>query len=126
VQQGRLPFLGDQGFIVDSSFNLSYKQVSLIAKDLEPNAIMFQKWDVLYPYWYAANIEQGRTDLSFIEQNPYHTSSGFPTSTIDFIRANFGKHPIYLAAYQSEVQQAGFKLRLVSIDFAQFYKVEKP
>lgn len=126
VQQGKLPFLSDSSYVVDSNFNLSYKQVSLVVKDLKPNAIMFQNWDVLFPYWYAADIEQGRTDLRFIEQDPYHKSSGFPASTIDFIRANVGKHPIYLADYQSEVQQAGFKLIPVSIDFAQFYKVEKP
>jgi len=126
VQQGKLPFLSDPGYVVDSSFNLNYKQVSLIVKDLKPNAIMFQGWSVLYPYWYAANIEQGRTDLRFIEQDPYHQSLGFPASTIDFIRANVGEHPIYLAAFQSEVAQAGFKLIPVSIHFAQFYKVEKP
>ena len=126
VQQGKLPFLSNPSYIVDSSFNLSYKQVSLIVKDLEPNAILFQEWSVLYPYWYAANIEQGRADLRFIEQNPYHQSPGFPASTIDFIRANVGEHPIYLAAYQSEVKQAGFKLTPVSIHFALFYKVEKP
>ena len=126
VQQGKLPFMSDPGYVVDGSFNLSYKQVQLVVKDLESNAIMFQTWNVLYPYWYAANIEQGRTDLRFIEQDPYHQSSGFPVSTIDFIRANVGKHPIYLSAYQSEVQQAGFKLTPVSLGFAHFYKVEKP
>jgi hypothetical protein len=126
VQQGKLPFLGNPGYVVDGSFNLAYQQVLLVVKDLEPDAIMFQGWGLLYPYWYAAHIEQGRIDLRFIEQNPYHESPGFPASTVEFIRANNRQHPIYLVAHQPEVVQAGFKLVPVRIGFAQFYKVEEP
>jgi 4-amino-4-deoxy-L-arabinose transferase-like glycosyltransferase len=126
VQQGKLPFLGDQGYVVDNSFDLRYKQLSRIVQKLEPNAIVFLNWDVLFPYWYAADIEQERTDLRFIEQNPYHESPGLPASTIGFIRANIGQHPIYMADRQPEVAQAGFKLRPVDINFIRFYKVEKP
>lgn len=126
VQQAKLPFLGNPGYVVDNSFKLEYQQVLLVVKELEPNAIMFQDWRLLYPYWYAASIELGRTDLRFIEQNPYHEPPGFPTSTVKFIRANIGQHPIYLVYLQPEVVQAGFKLLPVHIGFASFYKVEKP
>jgi len=126
VQQGKLPFLNDPGYVVDSTFNLSYQQVLLVLKELEPDAILFQNWPLLYPYWYAALIEQGRTDLRFIEQNPYHEPPDFPTSTIEFIRANLDQHPIYLADYKAELVRAGFRLLPVQMGFAQFYKVEKP
>jgi hypothetical protein len=46
-------------------------------------------------------------------------------STVEFIRANIDQHPIYLAAQQREVEQAGFKLRAVTVNMTRFYKVEK-
>jgi hypothetical protein len=125
VQRGQLPFLGDQSYVVNSNFDLRYKQLSRIVGKLEPNTIIFLNWDMLSPYWYAADIEQGRTDLRFVEQDP-HDSPGFPASAIEFIRANIDTHPVYLSAFQPEGKQAGFTLISVEINFVRFYKVEKP
>ena len=111
--------------MVDNNTSITYQVVSNVVKELEPNAILFQNWSVLYPYWYAAHIEHKRTDLRFIEQNPFHEPSTLAQSTIEFIRANIDQHPIYLAAQQREVEQAGFKLRAVTVSMTRFYKVEK-
>jgi hypothetical protein len=126
VQQGQVPFLGQRGYVVDNNTALMYQVASNVVKDLEPNAIVFQNWNVLYQYWYAASIEQNRADLRFIEQNPFHEPSTLAQSTIEFIRANIDTHPIYLAAQQREVEQAGFRLRAATVSTTRLYKVEKP
>ncbi len=125
VQQGKVPFAGQRGYVVHDRTETNYKVASNVVKELEPNAIVFQNWDVLYQYWYAASIEHKRTDLRFIEQNPFHEPSTLAQSTIEFIRANIDVHPIYLAAQQREVEQAGFKLRAVTVSQTRLYKVEK-
>jgi 4-amino-4-deoxy-L-arabinose transferase-like glycosyltransferase len=126
VRQSNIPFIGDEHYVVDKSFKASYQQVRQIVTDLEPNAIVFEGWRLLWPYWYAAQIEQSRSDLRFIEQYPIHETPGLPASTVEFIRANLAQHPIYLAAYQAEVVQAGLRLDPVTIDDEQFFKVERP
>jgi hypothetical protein len=126
VQKGQSPFIGQDGYWVQSDTGAKYQTVSRVVSQIEPNAIMFQTWDELYQYWYAAYFQQKRTGLRFIEQIPYHEPLTLPNSTIKFIRANIDTHPIYLYKEQPEVEEAGFKLRVVSIAGVQFYKVEKP
>jgi hypothetical protein len=126
VQKGQSPFIGQDGYWVQNDTGAKYQTVSRVVSQIEPNAIMFQTWDELYQYWYAAYFQQKRTDLRFIEQIPYHEPLTLPNSTIKFIRANIDTHPIYLYKEQPEVEDAGFKLRAVSIAGVQFYKVEKP
>jgi len=126
VQQGKVPFAGQRGYAVHDRTETNYGVASNVVKEMEPNAILFLGWGVLYQYWYAAAIEFERADLRFIQQNPFHEPSTLAQSTIEFIRANIDTHPIYLAARQREVEQAGFKLRAVTVSQARLYKVEKP
>jgi hypothetical protein len=126
VQKGQSPFIGQEGYLVQNDTLAKYQTVSRVVSQLEPNAIMLQSWDELYQYWYAALFEQHRTDLRFIEQHPYHEPFTLPDSTIEFIRANIDTHPIYLYRELPEVEQAGFKWHIVTIDTLQFLKVEKP
>jgi hypothetical protein len=119
------PFIGQEVISFKVTHCPNIRRFRVVSQ-LEPNTIMFQSWDELYQYWYAAHFEQKRTDLRFIEQNPYHEPLTLANSTIKFIRANMDAHPIYLYKEQPEVEEAGFKLRAVTIDTLQFFKVEKP
>ena len=38
--------------------------------NLPENAIVFTEWDIMWPYYYVAYLEEDRADLAFIEAFP--------------------------------------------------------
>jgi len=91
---------------------------------LEPNAIVFTNWVWLYLYYYAAHVEQGRTDLRFVETYPWSEKWGLARSVPEFVQANFQNHPIYFSQRIGEIEAIGFTLRPVTFGTMQLYKVE--
>ena len=79
-------------------------------RDMEPNAIAFVGWNELYPYYYIAYIEQGRTDLAFVEFTPYSKKPGLSSSSLAYIRSLHGTRPMYFAYPLDELRRAGIQL----------------
>jgi 4-amino-4-deoxy-L-arabinose transferase-like glycosyltransferase len=125
VRAGRVSFIGADRYILQTYGDFDYGMASRVVRALEPDAVVLMGWDHLYQYWYAASIDQQRTDLRFVELQPYHQSPGFPASTIQFIRAQLDAHPVYLAVYSADVEAAGLTLSPVSINTLVFFKVGK-
>ncbi len=93
---------------------------------LEPNAIVFTDWNWLYLYYYAAHVEQGRTDLRFVETYPWAEKWGLARSVPEFVQANFQEHPIYFSQRVGEIEGIGFTLQSVMLGPTQLYKTALP
>ena len=53
---------------------------------LEDDAVVFTGWCVLYPYYYVAHVEKGRTDMVFLHDYPSAGRFVLADSAIDYIR----------------------------------------
>jgi hypothetical protein len=123
LMNGRAPFLNARDYFADDAENI-YKIAAKTVQQLDHNAIVFTDWTWLYPYYYAAHIEQQRLDLQFVETYSRSDTPGLPVSVVDFIRAKIDAHPIYFSDRVAEVERAGFELRPVYFGFIRFYKVQ--
>jgi hypothetical protein len=61
---------------------------------LEDDAIVFTNWDMLFPYYFVAHVEAGRTGMDFHEAYPQEGMGGLADSTLAYIKANIDR-PIY-------------------------------
>ncbi len=125
VKEGRTPFINAKGYLVNDGSKNIYKVAAALTPKFDQNAIVFIDWNQLYPYYYAAHIEQGRLDLQFVEMYPHADAEGLADSSLEFIRSQIDSRPIYFATPAFEVGRAGFKLRPVNFGLIRFYKVEK-
>jgi hypothetical protein len=125
VHAGSVPFANIPTYPVNSDTETTTRIARRVTEQLPPNAIVFIDWNRLYAYYYAAQIEQHRADLRFIEAAPRSDRFGLPASTIEFIRANIATHPILFFQPYVEVEQAGFSFRTREIWFSTFYQVEQ-
>ena len=96
-------------------------------KDMPQNAIVFVDWDMLYPLYYVAHIEQDRADLTFIETFPRDDTGKLADSVVDYVRTHIDDHPVFFTERISELTGAGYKFKPVRIA-SQFkvYAVESP
>ncbi|HLF02750.1 MAG TPA: hypothetical protein VI547_12285, partial [Anaerolineales bacterium] len=118
------PFINAEGYLVDDSSELVYKAAARVVPLLDKDAIIFVDWHNLYPYYYAAHIEQQRTDLRFVEMYTHTDTPGLPESVIEFILSEIDSHPIYFADRVAALEKAGFELRPTYFGFLRFYKVQ--
>lgn len=71
------------------------RTAEFLVKKLEPDAMVFTSWDKVFPYYFVAALEQRKTGMSFYEEFVQDGMTGAAASTLAFIDANLGKHPIY-------------------------------
>jgi 4-amino-4-deoxy-L-arabinose transferase-like glycosyltransferase len=62
--------------------------------DLPENAIVFTDWDMMWPYYYTAYLENNRTDLAFLETYPADDQEQLAASLVELVRDNLGKRPM--------------------------------
>jgi hypothetical protein len=99
--------------------------ISKIAAALDENAILFTDWGKLFPLIYAAQVEQGRDDLQFMETYPQDEALGLSQSELDLIRQNLADHPIYFDTNPKGLTKAGFRTKLVWRGPINLYQVQK-
>jgi hypothetical protein len=126
IRQGEVPFMGAENYLLWEDPVPMLRMVSNTVEQMNPNAIVFMDWNWLYPYYYAAHIEQGRMDLRFVETTPRADVPGLPASVIEFIAANIDTRPIYFSRPFDEVRAAGFEFRRTEIWYITFYQVVLP
>jgi hypothetical protein len=63
--------------------------------NLPENAIVFTDWDMVWPYYYTAYLENSRDDLAFIETYPADDQEQMATSLVEFVSDNLGKRPMF-------------------------------
>jgi hypothetical protein len=75
------------------------------------NALVLMDWYNLYGYLYAAQVEQGRTQMQFMEAYPYATKNEIADSLLDFLREKMKNgYPVYSLNQIDELQRSGFRL----------------
>lgn len=101
-----------------------HQELASVVKALPKNSILFTNWGVLYPYLYIAQVEEGRSDLYFIDPLPRDDYLHFSPSTADLIRQSLPERPIYFERYLDEVVEAGFRLIKVPVGGQIYYQVK--
>jgi hypothetical protein len=95
---------------------------------LEDNAVVFTRWEKLYPYYFVAHVEQGRKDIRVHELYPKGNMDGIAQSTIEYVKRDFKEREFYFEFTPSEaitgLEEINkyFEVELVDID-KPIYKV---
>jgi hypothetical protein len=124
IQAAQAPFFNAEDYPANDMAINVVKIAANTVPLLDENAIVFTDWTWLYPYYYAAHVEQQRLDLQFVETYSRSDQSGLPASVIEFIRSEIGSRPIYFSEGVAEVEAAGFELKPIYFGFIRFYKVQ--
>jgi hypothetical protein len=80
-----------------------HQEAKAIVDGVEDNAIVFTNWDLLYTFYYVADVEEGRMDMAFHETFPQDGVTKLAASARAYIDSNLGKRPIYTTEYSSEL-----------------------
>ena len=83
-----------------------------IVNQLEDDAILFTDWNRLYPAYYVAHVEQGRTGIWVHETYPC-CERGLSKTAMEYIAANIGLRPIYFTQSDPALTT---RYRLVTVD----------
>ena len=124
IRTGSTPFAREREYLVQPDTPSIARIAPLVTAALEPNAIVFTNWTWLYPYYYAAHIEQGKTGIQFIETAPRSEQRGLAASLFEFIDANINERPIYSTEQEMAFVRAGYRLRAVPVGPTTMYRLE--
>jgi hypothetical protein len=123
VRDGQVPSFPFGPYPVQEDLEYSHLQLGLMVERIEQDAIVFAKWQFLYPYYYVAHIEQGRTDLTFLEEKPYRPGEQEESSMLAYVEARIGERPVYFEHCLEELTSAGYRCRLVPTGNIRLYRV---
>ena len=100
-------------------------QVSSIVDAAPEDAVIFARWNELYPLYYVAHVEKGRDDLTFIEEKPYREGAPSENSTIQFVDQRIDNHPIYFTECLPELSDAGFTCQSERLGMVLYQRVTR-
>jgi hypothetical protein len=123
VRDGQVPSFPFGPYPVREGLESSHLLLGLQVRRLKENAIVFAKWQFLYPYYYVAHIEQGRTDLTFLEEKPYRAGPQEENSMLEYVATHIGERPVYFEHCLQELVNAGYKCRPVATRNVKLYRV---
>ncbi len=110
IIEGKPLFDFEEYPVNEFSLNLLHPLATATVLDLPENAIVFTDWDMLYPFYYAAHVEQDRTDLTFIETFPRDDVDGLADSVTDYVQAQLmDGRPVLFSERLPEIQAAGYR-----------------
>jgi hypothetical protein len=95
---------GEPPFEVDYSETLK-RQLTACVHELEDDALLLTEWALLYPFYYVAHVEQGRTEMRFVQTYPAIGQSRLATTAVDFIRDEIERRPIYVSEPLPEIAE---------------------
>jgi hypothetical protein len=78
-----------------------YRNARQIIDQVENNAIIFTDWSMVYPLYYVAHVEEGRTGISVHETYPAMTPKPFADTAVQYVKDNYGQRPIYFTIFES-------------------------
>jgi hypothetical protein len=93
-----------------------YRDAQKIISQVEDNAIIFTDWSMVYPLYYVAHVEQGRTGISIHETYPAMTDKPFADTAVQYVADNYATRPIYFLLYEGTRLASDYNF--VSIDDA--------
>lgn len=122
VVAGTVPFAFDE-YPVYSESLLPIARATVL--DLPDNSIVFTDWDMMWPYYYAAVVENGRTDLTFIETYPADEQEAIADSVLGYIAAHIADQPIYFTEREPALQEAGYQFSPARMGPTRLVKIRK-
>ena len=100
-----------------------HPMLSATIADLPENAIVFGDWEMLYPSFWVAHVEQGRTDLMFHETYPADDQEGMAASAVSYIVEQSALRPVYVPERIPELAAAGITYAPARIGPSRLFKV---
>jgi hypothetical protein len=124
VANGEVTFDFD-GYPVNSySRRALHPTVTALVQALDENAILFTDWSMLYPLYYAAHIEQGRTDLIFIETFPHSEGDRLAASVLPYVQQHLPHRPIYFSDRIADLTtEGGYTFRPAQVGPLRLYRL---
>ena len=98
-------------------------EAQAIVNAVEANAIVFLGWDLLFPCYFIAHIEQNHHEMDFHETYPQEGVTEVGRSAADYIEANLPARPVYFLEHPSGTQIRRFEVQLVRRDGLTLYQV---
>jgi len=126
VRQGTLAFTWDdfeEYPVGPGGFEEIHQQLQISLAQAPQNGIMFLDWDLLYPCYYVAHVELGRTDLAFVETYPADDQDGLANSALAFIAAQQAERPVLVSERLPELASAGYRLTPLRVGALRLYRV---
>jgi hypothetical protein len=71
------------------------RDLTALVNSLENNAILLTDWDLLYPCYYVAHVEEERLGMMFIQAYPALDQRALAESAREFLRQNLPDRPVY-------------------------------
>jgi Protein O-mannosyl-transferase TMEM260-like len=80
-----------------------HDQAQRLVNAVEDDAIVFLNWDLLFPCYFVAYVEAGRTALDFYETYPQEGVTRLADSALAYIEANIDTRPVYFTERPSQL-----------------------
>jgi hypothetical protein len=90
---------------------------------LPDGAIVFGDWDDLYPRFWVAHVEQGRTDLMFHETYPADDQEGMADSAVEYIVEMAAIRPVFVPERIPQLTEAGLSYSPLRVGPVKMLKV---
>jgi len=100
-------------------------EIRQLVRDLEDDAVLFTGWSQLYPCYYVAHVEQGRTRMVFIQDYPQPYYFELADSALQYVRRTAPTRPVYFTHVVGKVEEQ-FELKPVRRGRQILYRVGKP
>jgi hypothetical protein len=91
--------------------------------DLPDNAIVFGDWDDLYPRFWVAHVEQGRTDVMFHETYPADDQEGMAESAVEYIVEMSAIRPVFVPERIRQLTDVGLTYVPMRVGPVKMFKV---
>lgn len=101
-----------------------HETAAAVIDQVEDNAIIFTDWSLVYPLYYVAHVEQGRTGIAIHETYPAMAAKPFAETAQEYVDQSYGTRPIYFLLIEESRLTREYKF--VPIDGSiPLYKLEK-
>lgn len=124
IRRGDVPFVGAREYLVDANVRTVAARAQQVTAALEPDAIVITNWYWLFPYYYAAHIQQGKQEPRFVEAYPRADSRGVAASLREYIAANAAVRPVYVTERDPAFAPPGYQLRPVRLGPLPAFRIE--
>ena len=94
-----------------------------LVEAVEEDAIVFMGWDLLFPCYFVAHVEEGRTGMDFHETYPQEGVTEIAESTAAYIEANLLTRPVYFLERPSGTIIRRYEITVVNRDGIMLYQV---
>ena len=99
-----------------------HRDVARLIDELPADSVVFTGWCLLYPYYYVAHVEKGRTDLRFIQDYPHPDHFELADSAFEYVKEVSPQRPVLFTHRVKRVAES-FELSPIRCGKETFYRV---